>query len=173
MTWGYCHDRAPIWAHQTAAEHVLVIPGFLWMLLPFRGQFSGFGGCGKNNLEAFFLPRQTSSQDTRRSNRSRMWNEELQWEMGLCNHCLKEAPGCQFSSPFVFSSSALLPLLLSWGFLPRICMDHVEWGKWFLVTLSVAWQTWFAAVVPAESWHHVKAFITGDMLIANLQKVMG
>lgn len=26
------------------------------------------------------------------------------------------------------------------------------------------------AFLPTESWHHIKAFITGDMLIANFQK---
>lgn len=100
--------------------------------------------------------------------------------MDPCNHYLNEAPGCQFSSPFVFTSSVLLdtPALLPCAPFLRIYPQdvqgpgpcHMEWGKWFLVTLSAAWQNWFAAVVPAESWHHVKAFITGDMLIANLHK---
>lgn len=100
--------------------------------------------------------------------------------MDLCNHCLNEAPGCHFSSPFVFTSSVLLdtPALLACAPFLRIYPQdvqgpgpcHMEWGKWFLVTSSAAWQNWFAAVVPAESWHHMKAFITGDMLIANLHK---
>lgn len=50
-------------SHQTAPEHVCVIPVFLWM--PFQWTLLAifsFGGCGKNSLEVFFLSRQTSAQ---------------------------------------------------------------------------------------------------------------
>lgn len=185
MSRGYCRDRAPAWAQQS--------PNSSWTCLchssPFVDAIAiqrmlvaifSFGGCGKNNLEVFFLPRQTSSQDTKRSNRSRTWNEEPWSEVALCNHCGNGAPGCQFSSPFVFSSSVLLDTAALCSFpedLSSACAwtrpCHVEWGKWFLVTSCVAWQNWFAAIVPAESWHHVKAFTIGDMLIANLEKNHG
>lgn len=82
-----------------------------------------------------------SSQERKRSNWSRMWNEEPWSETDLCSHCLNEAPGHQFSYLFVFCLSVLLdtPALLPWRApLPRIYPGedvhgpgpcHVEWGK--------------------------------------------
>lgn len=113
MAWGSCRDRAPPWAQQSPNSswacscHSSVFVDAIAMQRMLWAIFS-FGGCGKTNLEALFLPRQTNFQVRKRSNWSRTWNEEPWSEMDLCNRGLNEAPGCQFSSPFVFSSSVLL-----------------------------------------------------------------
>lgn len=172
MTQGYCRDRAPAWAQQS--------PNSSWTCCHFspsvdaiaiqrmHSAIFSFGGCGKNNLEVFFLLRQTGSQDTVRSLAQRWTCVIIVWKKiqapSLVPHLCSPPLALLPCAPFL----RIYPQDVHG---PGPC--HMEWEKSFLVTSSVAWQSWFAAVVPAESWHHVKAFISGDMLITNLQKNHG
>lgn len=53
---------------QTAPEHALTCPAFLWMSLPLRGDLAifSFGGLGRNDPKVLFLPRQTGFQVTKK-----------------------------------------------------------------------------------------------------------